>query len=386
MRSLNPTSLIAASLLLISCASPSKLRADVPSITGRAAEGIESAKKLEDGNRPDPLAREIERQAAYLRDNPSTDPGWLDIKQSCEPLRTRAVTALRDGRRYLALVRVAAVEGYLGSSVFQAEQSPEQLQDTTAFVAAWERMGQVLRGNLAPIPSGAMSGVAPALVRAVAEAALPQVREYYEASLDYERATDPPAGFLYLGYARAERDLVRFCHTLSDSSGPPAPVLRDIRGEVESLQACVLKAYRPPASMDRHGEFILVSGMLKEARELNAAGLRYGALLRYLQAAVRSVPLCRDTPSIGRAEMTSRLQEFDSRLSAQAADQSLGRLFLEQAESELATARPDSTPPIAAAIATDVLPRYFAALGPAPPASPGPVPRVTITLVRWPYT
>jgi hypothetical protein len=43
-------------------------------------------------------------------------------------------------------------------------------------------------------------------------------------------------------------------------------------------------------------------------------------------------------------------------------------------------------PPIAAAIATDVLPRYFAALGPARPSPARPAPRVTVTLVRWPYT
>jgi hypothetical protein len=41
---------------------------------------------------------------------------------------------------------------------------------------------------------------------------------------------------------------------------------------------------------------------------------------------------------------------------------------------------------VAAAIAADVLPRYFAALAPAPPASAAPKADVTVTLVRWPYT
>src|SRR5262249_29785164 len=46
------------------------------------------------------------------------------------------------------------------------------------------------------------------------------------------------------------------------------------------------------------------------------------------------------------------------------------------------------TPGIAPAwpVATDVLPRYFAALEPARPAPRLPAPRATVTLVRWPYT
>jgi hypothetical protein len=65
-------------------------------------------------------------------------------------------------------------------------------------------------------------------------------------------------------------------------------------------------------------------------------------------------------------------------------DHSLGRLFLETAQSEATTANGEGN---AAAIVADVLPRYFRALEPAraqPP--PPPAAQVTITLVRWPYT
>ena len=41
---------------------------------------------------------------------------------------------------------------------------------------------------------------------------------------------------------------------------------------------------------------------------------------------------------------------------------------------------------MAAAIAGDVLPRYFEALKPARPQPPRAEPKVTVTLVRWPYT
>ena len=47
-------------------------------------------------------------------------------------------------------------------------------------------MGGVLRGSeLAPPAADALAGVRPAAVRALGEAALPQVRVYYEASLEY---------------------------------------------------------------------------------------------------------------------------------------------------------------------------------------------------------
>ena len=66
-------------------------------------------------------------------------------------------------------------------------------------------------------------------------------------------------------------------------------------------------------------------------------------------------------------------------------DHSLGRVFLEVADAELA-ADPSAGAATATAVVNDVLPRYFAALGPAPAPSPDPEPQATVTLVRWPYT
>ena len=43
-------------------------------------------------------------------------------------------------------------------------------------------------------------------------------------------------------------------------------------------------------------------------------------------------------------------------------------------------------PELAAAVVTDILPRYFSALDPPKPAPAKPPAAVTVTLVRWPYT
>jgi hypothetical protein len=146
-------------------------------------------------------------------------------------------------------------------------------------------------------------------------------------------------------------------------------------------------------------DFIRASSAVKEARELDALGLRYGALLRYLQGVQRFAPVRTgvvsqsasgpDAVAAGPAPDTSaferRLAEADARLRAGERDHSIGRLFLETAQA-LAGPGEGSDPALARAIVERVLPRYFEALEPAPAAPTRPAPRATVTLVRWPYT
>lgn len=157
--------------------------------------------------------------------------------------------------------------------------------------------------------------------------------------------------------------------------------------EIEQLQDTVLRDYRPPTSIDRHGEFVLVGSYLKEARELTAMGLHDGALLRYLQAVLRAYPFrVASTVQPTRAELEQKLGALRERLLTPGADHTIGRIFLELAESEFASTPTDSVPPFAAAAITDAIPSYLSALGPAPSAAPRPEPEITVTLVRWPYT
>ncbi len=332
---------------------------------------------------PDRLAAEIDRWAAFLRTNASTDEDWTQVKQGSEPMMARAKSALRDGRRLLALQRLAALEGNLAASLYvQVRRAASG--DMAAFEAEWRRMGGVLHDRLAAPRGDALAAVSPALVRAVGEAALPQARVYYDASLEYGRNTVPSSGLFYLGAAQAAGDVVDLCRSLSASTGKEPPPVRALRAEIEALEGEVLAAYRPPAAIDSHGDFITTSAALKEARELDAAGLRYGALLRYLQASLRFTPL---GPAVTTdpARLAERLRELDVELASGSVDHSLGRLFLEIAQEAQAGGSPRDRA-TAAAIAGDVLPRYFAALAPATPAPAQAEPRVTVTLVRWPYT
>jgi hypothetical protein len=353
---------------------------------GLAAAGLVAS--LPDGwtsERSDPLAAEIDRWATFLRSNPATDELWGQIKQACEPALARTQAALRDGRRLLALARLASVQANLAAAAHAQGFSAAQRKDEAAFEAEWTRLGSALGKELEPPSPRALEGVQPAAVRAVGETALPQVRTYYEASLDYARSTEPQFGFFYIGAAQAARELTALCRTLSTPSGLAPPPLRKLDGELDELEAELLSAYRPPVSIDRHPDFIRASALLKEARELDSAGLRYGALLRYLQAAERTAELRAQAPPTDLSQVASRLAEQEKGLSAGKVDHSLGRLFVETAEEDLSGDAPERGT-TAAAVVASVLPRYLAALEPAPARPPRPTPRATVTLVRWPYT
>jgi hypothetical protein len=337
---------------------------------------------------PDPLAAEIGRWSRYVRTNSSTDELWLQAKDELTRAMDRAEEAMRAGRRLLAVERLADVQPDLEASVYLGELPAAERNSDAAFEAAWAEAGKELKADLGPPAPAALDGVTPAAVRAVGEAAIPSVRVYYEASLDYERNTMPNVGFYYLEVARAQRGLQTLCRSLSaPSTGKPPPV-RSIQAELDALEGELLAAYRPPASIDHHKEFIVANSTLKEARELDAAGLRYGAMLRYLQAALRAAPLTGRVPALTAAEATRRLEEMRARLSEREAgtDDSLGTLFLEAGEADVAAAAPGESPATASAVATDVLPRYLAALEPAKLRPPQPAASVTVTLVRWPYT
>ena len=332
---------------------------------------------------PDRLAAEMDRWEAFLRTNAATDETWKQLKETAGPLMARARSALGDGRRLLAFQRLLVARGELSAASYMHAPPAAQVRDVAAFETEWERMGGVLRDGFGPPGAGALHDVWPAAVRALGEAALPQSRVFYDASLEYGRNTMPEYGLYYLGSARSAAEAVELCRSLSRAGESKAPPVRSPHREIEALEEAMLEAYRPPLSIDRHPDFIAASSMVKEARELDAAGLVHGALLRYLQAAQRFAPLLPIEP-LDAARVADRLRGLGERLSAGDVDHSLGRLFLERAQEALAASPPDLA--TAAPIASDVLPRYFAALEPSRPEPPRPEPRVTVTLVRWPYT
>jgi len=364
-------------------------RASVALILLIAAAGSLVALASRASHPDDPLAGEIGRWKAYAHANASTDETWLQIKGGSEAGLAKADEALRAGRRLLALQRLGSVRVHLGAFSYTAAH-PDAARDEHSLEAEWSRMGRALRPDLGPLKAASLSSVSPLAVRALAEAALPQVREFYDASLEYGRNTMPSSGVFYLGSAQAQREFVAFCRSLSRPSSQTLPPLRPLSDELDALEKDLLAAYRPPASIDRHGEFIGASSVLKEARELDAAGLRAGAMLRYLQAAQRVAALRpAAVPGPDAAAVERTVAGFETRTASGNVDHSIAKLFLEAARSDLASPAPPvfpGGPSAASLIASEVLPRYFAGLEPARRREPAAAPEVTVTLVRWPYT
>lgn len=320
---------------------------------------------------PDPLASEIGRWSKFLESRPPQD----ELRRNSEPAVDRAEESLGQGKRLLATQRIVMAWEDLAANNYLRAVPADQRKEMAAFEAEWARMGGELRPYLGR-PS--LDDLQPAAVRALAEAAFPQVRAYYDASLEQGRATSASGGFYYLGAAQAQREVVDFLRKVSEPTSRKAPPLRSLAPEIEALENEMMAVYRPPVSIDRHGEFITASATLKEARELDEAGLRHGALLRYLQAAIQFAPLRGPAPPFD----PGALSKLEARISSGEVDHSLGQLLLESAQAHVAAGSTEG----AAVIAGDVLPRYFAALEPARPREKRPEPRVTVTLVRWPYT
>jgi hypothetical protein len=335
---------------------------------------------------PDVLAAELARWSAFVAGNTATDDMWKQVKDATTPGLARVQQALGAGRRLLALLRLTSVRENLYASVYLAGRTAEQRRDPAAFEGEFRRMGEVLKDDLSGSRPRDLDTLRPVALRAMAETAASKTAIYYHASLDYGRSTTPDSGLYYLGAAEAQRDFIALARRLSVSSGPPPPPVRSLDAGLDALQAEVLAAYRPPASVEKHPEFIGISSAIKESRELAAAGSPYGALLRYLQAAIRFGAVRAPAPALEAAAITTRLHTLEARLDTQGVDHSIGRLILEAAQADLEEHASDGAAVTAAVVATDVLPRYFAALDPSPARPPAEVPKVTVTLVRWPYT
>lgn len=360
-------------------------------------------------NEPDPLAEEIEKLQAYLRDSDSTNELWLQVKAGGEPILTRAAEALAEGSRHLAVYRFAVASNYLEAGRYLNEADSMAHHEVAAFEAQSKRTADQLSAHysLEPQPSviqpaapqdDTYAQISPASTRALAESSVPQIRTYFQTGFEYGRATVPEYGLYYVGNAVSAANWVEICKRISTDSDKPSPVVPSLHRELDALEATLLAAYRPPVSIDHHSDFILANSTIKEARELDAVGLRYGALLQYLHASQTTGAILRGSETFSHEKMMEDLQAARARLAGSRTDPSIGTVFAEivaaSAEDTAATAQMMAT-----TVLTDVFPRYFAVMEgktssgnvhyvldkPADKAREQATP-VTVTLVRWPYT
>ncbi len=349
------------------------------------AVGAMAGRSMAGGAAQDPLAAEIARwQTEAGRDRPGVAI-WAQVTPSAQAALAQARAALDAGHRWFALERLAAARNLLSAAGYVGAQPAEMRAGVAVFEAEWTRVGAALGGALTTPDSDALRAVGPAAVRALAETAAQQTKVLYDASLEYGRATDADSGLFYLGSALAQQEFLTFARTLPASgAGRLSP--RALAVETAALERRLLSLYQPPVSIDRHPEFISASSALKEARELDAAGLRYGALFKYLQAVQRTAMLERSAAR-PRADLERDRAGVDAAFAGDPRDHTIVRIFLDRAAVELArTGADDTALKAVTTILDDVVPAYRAALGPAPDAPSTTTPEVTVRLIRWPFT
>jgi hypothetical protein len=92
----------------------------------------------------DPLAAEVERWSASLREDRSTDDFSKQVKEGATAGMVRIEQAMKDGQRQLALLRMSSVASDVAALRYLKERPAEQRQDMSSFEAEWKRMGGVL--------------------------------------------------------------------------------------------------------------------------------------------------------------------------------------------------------------------------------------------------
>jgi hypothetical protein len=281
---------------------------------------------------------------------------------------------------------LALVRSNLAASKF-LEDHPAQMREQMAlFEQEWKKVGK----SLAPVLEGKgrpdLNGY-PAAVRAIGEASYSEIKTYYDASLEYGKATEATYGLYYLGSAQGQYDFTQFCKTLRSTDTAKPVTIGNFENEIESFEDTVLAAYKPPLSIDQHPIFIRVSAMIKQAHELYDAGSYYGALYRYLEARYRYFRALDPGQAINAEQAAQRTQEIEQQFKQNSTDNSIARIFLELGLSEAEDTSANSQGGTnARVIFDDVLPHYFSTIAPAKEKRPIVTPIATVTLVRWPYT
>jgi hypothetical protein len=316
---------------------------------------------------PSRLDAELARLRAQIAASVPADPQATLVQRL-----DRAEAALKASRTYQAIYLLEAA--YEGAAAFAFVKS-SGVSSPEAFLKKWTELG-------APKPRSGRPGRVPAAIDALAEASEDRGPTTYQASRPYAEDAGVEAGLYYLGESYAVIDFAAFVRSASWPAVGRRPAFRSIAPELATLDRDMTTKYE---TMERanHPTYIRASAALKQARSLNDHGAFEGALFQYLLSRYLFAPL----RGVAAAEPT-RERVDGARASLPAGgDHSIAEMFVEFAEDGLSSDNADLRNS-AAAVITDVVPAYLAAIAPARPtttASDANV-AVTITLVRWPFT
>jgi hypothetical protein len=307
---------------------------------------------------------------------------------------SQAQADLDAGRAHLAWWRLSSAVAELTALRAYAGNKDEP----AAFESEQARAGDLEGAARKALADPALAR-APALRRALAEAALNVVQRYQSSGSAFAKASQPGSGIYYLNMGRGHLEFATLAVAAEPAAagGPPAgvahhPVPPPLGDRLRALEQATAEAYaKPGAGVAQHPQFIALSATLKESRELSDAGLRHGALYKHLDA-LRRLRAVAEAAVPPREDLERRLETARARLAAAPGDHGIGWLFWEMAAFNLGGGGPDEKERLqrAAAVLDAALPEYFEIVGgraaPALPATAKKAEEVRLTLVRWPYT
>lgn len=327
---------------------------------------------------------QVAKQIARLKQVASALPENDDVKAMRSMLGgalDRADQALKSGRMLHALDLLTQVAPRLLALQYR-EQPRFAGADIKKFEADWRALDKEFAADEARFKKMSWTGT-PAAVRAMAEAAWSQVRVIYDAALPYGQNTSPATGYYYLGEARGSLDWALFLRNLKFAPGDAESQFRSVAGEIADLERRIGEAYKPPLSVDKHPQFIRLNATVKQAIELNDAGMYAGALYMYLRGERFLGHILAAAPET--AQVAGLKEQLAAAQKKVAAKHDVARIFTEAAETSVAMSDAEELK-TARAIVDRVVPAYFATLE-RPAVAAAPVGKtVTVTLVRWPYT
>ena len=363
-----------AALVLASCASC----AGVPSSGGEQA-----AKQI---------AARIEQLERVLKAAPASEQTAYELQRL-----QRSRRALEAGYLYASLYDLQPL--MVENATRQYTESKRELDQAgfDVFDREWQSVGPQLSQQDKSLTKAGVDAL-PAAVRALVQSAQEQSRSLYQSARLYGRETTTPYGLHYIGQAKGFMDFAVWSAGLAFPRGPAGPVARAPEKEIAALERELLQSYQRPDATKQQGQFNEVSAQLKFAGDLNQQGKPLAALQTYLEASLMFGLM--DAPSVNASDLDKlqkQGQQLKARFNAGPHDQSVGRMYWEVAENNLAVPAGDKSSERAAQraaiILEKVLPRYFqyseGAVGPAAPVAAATAPgnaRVRVTLVRWPYT
>ena len=307
---------------------------------------------------------------------------WKDVKPMATESLANCEAALDRGRVYLSLLELVRAERL----VTAASYGDGQTKDGAGFENQWKDE----RAKLATFTSRSPgTWKAPLAARALEEAARGQVMPTVNAAKAYAPVTEVKYGFFYMGDAQALADFSRTVREMQFAEVPSAPRVGSIAPELRELQQKANAAFKPPLSRDKHSQFIRLNSTLKVAEELDGARLYAGSWYEYLMAVVQYSTLkAQPIDATKQNALRERIAAELKKPAPSGVDDSLRRLFLEQAEAAVVKA-PASAEDLgrASAIVDEVLPAYAELVSGAKKAPTKKATQLaTVTLVRWPYT